>query len=290
VSLKRRINGVLLRTTGYELRKQAGRESGWRRRRSRPGDRLVKRPAFVLCSVRSGSTLLRVLLDSHSQIHAPPELHLGDVAVRVRGRYSERWLREAGLEPKLLEYLLWDRVLHRELQGSGKLHIVNKNPTDVFIVDRIRECWPDARLIFLLRHPLSIARSRQRARPQDTAERNHAMVLRYCNALEAARQAHPGLTVRYEELAENAAAVTQQVCGFLGVRWEAEMLEYGRFDHGRFGPGLGDWTPNIRSGRIQPPGPPPAPDEIPDELRDICTAWAYLPAQAPAGAQRVTSR
>jgi hypothetical protein len=285
VSWKRRINGVLSRTTGYELRKQP---RGGAAARRRSGDRMVKQPAFILCSVRSGSTLLRVLLNSHSQLHAPPELHLGDVSVNVKGRYSEKWLREARLEPKLLEYLLWDRVLDRELQRSGKRYIVNKNPTDVFVADRIRECWPDARLIFLLRHPLSIARSRHRARPQDTVERNHEMVLRYCNALQGAREAHPGLTVRYEDLTADPAAVTQEVCAFLGVGWEAEMLEYGRFHHGRFGPGLGDWTENIKSGSIRPPGPMPSPDEIPHALRDICAAWGYIPARTSPG--QVTSR
>jgi hypothetical protein len=255
------------------------------RKRSRD-DRLVRQPAFILCSVRSGSTLLRVLLNSHSQVHAPPELHLGDVGVDVKGRYSERWLREAGLDPQLLEYLLWDRILHRELLSSGKRLIVNKNPTDVFIADRIRECWPEARLFFLLRHPVAIARSRGRARPQDPPEGNHRMVLRYCNALETARQTHPGLTVRYEALASDPARVTKEVCAFLGVDWEPGMLDYGRFDHGRFGPGLGDWTEKIKTGRIQPPEPPPAPDEIPHELRDICAAWGYLPAEA---ARTVTS-
>jgi Sulfotransferase family len=291
VSWKERLNGLLVRSTGYELRKQRTRAYSWRRRTvPRPNDRLVREPTFILCSVRSGSTLLRVLLDSHSKIHAPPELHLGDVGVRVKGRYAERWLGEIGLEPGQLNYLLWDRMLHRELYGSGKQQIVSKNPTDVFIADRIRECWTDARFIFLLRHPVTIAESRQRVRPQDAPGRNLATVLRYCNALEEARQAHPGLTVRYEDLVADPAAVTRQVCRFLGVRWEAGMLEYGRFDHGRSGPGLGDWTDKLKSGRIQGPGPLPAPGDIPVELRDIAAAWGYLALTAPIASPPVTTR
>jgi hypothetical protein len=287
VSWKRRVNDLMVRTTGYELRRRQASGYSWRRKGGRPGDRLVRKPGFILCSVRSGSTLLRVLLDSHSQIHSPPELHVGDLEVRVKGKYGERWLREIGLRPERLEYLLWDRLLHRELQSSGgKRYIVNKNPTDVFIADRLRECWPDAHFIFLLRHPMAIAQSRQRARPQDPPDRNLTRVLRYCNALEAARQAHPGLTVRYEDLAADPETVMRQVCGFLEVRWEAEMLDYGKFDHGRFGPGLGDWTEKLKSGRIQPPRPLPAPDEIPAELRDLCAAWGYPTAPAP---QQVTS-
>ena len=61
------------------------------------------------------------------------------------------------------------------------------------------------------------------------------------------------------------------------------MLDYGRFEHGRMRPGLGDWSPNIKSGRVQPPKPLPGPDEVPEALRPLATAWGYLPAAAPAG-------
>ena len=262
-----------LRARGYELRRAGSRP---RRAVAGPGDRLLHKPAFILCSVRSGSTLLRVLLDSHSQIHAPLELHLRDLVVESRSVYSDRALKAIALDTRELQYLLWDRLLHRELTHSGKRVLVNKTPSDVFIADRLLECWPDARLIFLLRHPAAIAASRQAVRPQDGADRNAATVLRYGEALERARSAYPGLTVRYEDLARDPRAVTQDVCRFLGLPWEAIMLEYGRFDHGGYRAGLGDWKDKIRSGRVQEPPPPPA--EIPPQLIDLSAAWGYLPA------------
>ncbi len=273
---KRNLKVALARTTGYELRRMGGHR---RRRAGLPGDRMVTAPAFILCTVRSGSTLLRVLLDSHSQIHAPQELHLRDVAVKMRTGYAEQALGEIGLDTRQLEYLLWDRVLHRELEFSGKQHVVNKTPTDVFIVDRLLECWPDARFIFLLRHPLAVARSRQELRPDEAEESNVAMVLRYGEALELARRAHPGFSVRYEDLVADPKGITQQLCGFLGVPWEPQMLEYGRFDHGRYRPALGDWKDKIKSGRVQPAAPLPPADEVPPALRALCADWGYLPRE-----------
>jgi hypothetical protein len=278
VGLKRSVNAALLRTTGYRLQRPARRV-----RRApgelRAGDRLLEAPAFIMCTVRSGSTLLRVLLDSHSQIHSPHELHLRDMRVEIRSDYSRKSLREAGLDEDRLRHLLWDRVLHRELAESGKSLLVNKTPNDVFIAAEIRECWPDARFIYLLRHPGAIARSRQAARPQDTPEQNARMILRYGRALEEARRTQRGLTVRYEDLASDPARLTQELCAFLGVPWEERMLDYGSFDHGAYKSGLGDWTEKIKSGRIQPPEPPPPAEEIPEQLVGLARDWGYLPAE-----------
>jgi hypothetical protein len=245
----------------------------------RPGDRLLERPAFILCSVRSGSTLLRVLLSSHSQIHCPHELHLRHIGVRVRQGFPRKALAEAGLDKRHLRYLLWDRVLHRELAASGKRLLVNKTPNDVFIADRILECWPDARFIFLLRHPAAIARSRGAIRRRETPEQNAARVAKFCSAVEDARRRHDGLTVRYEDLAADPAATTQRLCEFLGVEWEPGMLEYGEHGHGGFKPGLGDWSEKIKSGRVQAAEPPP--DEMPPGLEGIARAWGYLQVSSP---------
>ena len=286
---KRRVNQTLSRTTGYELRKSdssSGSEAGPRRRRGRfgelrPGDRLVAAPVFVLCTLRSGSTLLRVILNSHSQIHAPHELHLRYISVSLDRKWSERSMKEMGLHQSGLEYLLWDRLLHRELSASGKRMIVDKTPNNVFIADRIRECWPDARFIFLLRHPAAIARSRRELLPDDTDDdKNVDLIRRYCAALESARQTYDGLTVRYEDITADPDATTRRLSEFLGVEREPGMLDYGQFDHGRYRSGLGDYADKIKSGEIQPADPPP--EHVPEALREACAAWGYSTGSAEA--------
>jgi hypothetical protein len=290
VSWKKRLNRLLVRATGYELRsatKPSRARTGRRRSPSvpaepRPGDRLVKAPAFILCTLRSGSTLLRVLLNSHSQLHSPQELHFRYMTLELTAKWSERSMAALGLDSSTLEYLLWDRILHRELTASGKEQIVCKTPNDVFIVDRLVECWPDARLIFLLRHPAAILKSRQALGGNIDPEENLELIKSYCEALERARLRFDGLTVRYEELTASPERVTREVCSFLGVPWEPEMLEYGRFDHGAYRAGLGDWMDKIKSGEVRSAEPLPAGEEIPPELRDVAAKWGYLPADEPA--------
>jgi len=268
VALKKTLNDALTRATGYQLQRAGGGAA----KRLRGGDRLIQAPVFVICTLRSGSTLLRVLLDSHSQIRSPHELHLRYVSVHFDQKWSERSMKELGLDTRAADYLLWDRILHRELTASRKSIIADKTPNNVFIVDRLREAWPDARFIFLLRHPGAIARSREKYKGEGADE----LIIKYVEALEAARQTYDGHTVRYEDLTANPERELRKICDFLGVPYEATMLDYGQFDHGRYKSGLGDWNEKIKSGAIQPPEPPPPLDEIDPALREMCAKWGYL--------------
>jgi hypothetical protein len=240
-------------------------------------DRLVASPVFLLSSVRSGSTLLRVVLNSHSQIRAPHEMHLRGLHVTIDQRKSViAAMEEAKLDARELEYLLWDRIMHRELVRSGKSIFVDKTPQNVQIYKRLRRGWPQARYIFLLRHPASITDSLNRAKARPDYEVAKNRVLTLASSLDEARAALKGHTVRYEDLTADPAGVTRGICDFLGVRWEPGMLDYGSQDHGTFRPGIGDWSPNIKTGTIVAARPLPAPDELPADLLAQARAWGYV--------------
>lgn len=154
MSMLRKLNSKLAQATGYQIRRAptppAATTAGSlgaipAPRGSRPArpdpvapqapavdpavDRLLERPVFILTSVRSGSTLLRMMLGAHSRLHAAHELHLTGIEVYFKpGTPTERSLRTLGLGHEQLEGLLWDRALHRELVKSGKQFIVEKTP------------------------------------------------------------------------------------------------------------------------------------------------------------------
>lgn len=243
-----------------------------------PRRRLVTSPVFVLCSVRSGSTLLRVLLNSHSQICAPHELHLRYLRVHVEQPYARKSVELLGLDARELEHMLWDQMLYRQLMASGKPVVVDKSPSNTGIWPRLVECWPDARFIFLLRHPAAIVASYMRGHDDRTVDRSARHIRGYLERIEAARAELPGVTIRYESLTSEPERETRRICAFLGVDWQRQMLDYGAYDHGPFKAGVGDWSKQIRSGRITPARD--MPSDVPDELRDIARAWGYLDGEA----------
>jgi hypothetical protein len=241
-------------------------------------DRLLERPVFIMSTVRSGSTLLRALLNAHSEIHAPHELHIRRLRVTIRTSIAAKSMNLLDLNEADLEHLLWDRVLARELTLSGKKVFVDKTPSNTWAYDRIRTVWPDARFIFLLRHPASIAESWADA---NTHRWNRTEALndsvRYMKALQRVRENVSGLTVRYEDLTADPEAVTRQICEFLEVPWEERMLDYGHANQ-EFPKGVGDWSETIKSGTVQRGRQTPtALEDVPKRLRPMCRRWGYLP-------------
>jgi hypothetical protein len=241
----------------------------------------VERPVFILSAVRSGSTLLRCILNTHSQIYAPHELHLPSAKVEVPTWYAERALRTAGFVGEELDFLLWDRILHRLLEASKKSVIVEKTPGNSLSWRRLSQCWPRARHIFLLRNPAHIVRSALLVGP-DPESKVVPIVLSMIDGVEDARRELPGLTVRYEDLVSEPVETTKAVCAYLDVEWEPTMLEYGEVDHGPFEPGIGDFGDAIRSGRVQPRTESPDAAPVPDYLEERCARWGYVPETTDA--------
>lgn len=268
----------LPQTEATLARPPAGQVAASARPPARPDtDRLLRAPVFVLSAPRSGSTLLRVLLNSHSQLHSPHETHFRRITVRFTTEPANQAMEAAGHNLADVEHILWDRLLHRELALSGKEFLVEKTPSNVFVWNRLATCWPDARFVFLIRHPYSIARSWHEGspekRPMEEAVRH---TREYMRTLEQARQHLSGHTLRYEDLTADPESSTRALCERLGLPWEPTMTEYGRHDHGDFTKGIGDWTDKIKSGSVQPGRPLPDPGEIPEGLRPMARAWGYL--------------
>lgn len=274
---KRATRAVRRGRTQWLARRARGRAGGPAQSPATAGtdpQRLVPSPVFLLSSVRSGSTLLRVVLNSHPQVCAPHEMHLRRVKVNISHPNADAGMTALGLSARDLENLVWDRVLHLQLQLTGKSVIVDKTPQNTFDWQRLLRAWPDARYLVLLRHPVDVYDSIRRAWGKSGSEDAHyALTTKYARALAEAREQLPNLTVRYEDFVADPAKGSRDICEYLGVEWDESMLRYAEHDHGAYRGRLGDWSKTIRSGVIRPPKT--GPREIPPQLREACELLGY---------------
>jgi Sulfotransferase family len=219
------------------------------RRRPRPGGP----PApFVVGVGRSGTTLLRLMLDSHPELAIPPETGFVPNVVRACGR---RGAAPAELIALLREQRSWgdfdldEAELRRRFEaapqldagtalrslyglyaeGQGKARWGDKTPAYVKRMPMIERALPEARFVHVIRDGRDVALSRARralrepAPPERAAETWRKRILR---AREQAKRLDHYLEVRYEDLVTDTEATLRKVAAAIELDWDPAMLRY----------------------------------------------------------------
>jgi len=214
-------------------------------------------PFFIVGSGRSGSTLLRMILASHSRIAIPPETWfliplceqiplerpLDASAVEkaiaiMTGHY--RW-PDMGVdasafrqevtsvkEPYLKDVV--EIVYRKHLKEEGKTRWGDKTPGYIKIVPELAKLYPDARFIHLVRDGRDVAKSFQSTGwygpllHDNTREWTEALA--YETRWSRSALASKILSVRYEDMIGDSEAIVRKICAFLGEEFEPQMLSW----------------------------------------------------------------
>ena len=218
---------------------------------------------FIVANPGSGTTLLRMMLDAHSEMAIPPETHfIPDVIQRAReirkttGRKptpdeltgvitgNRRWA-DFGLDESELRKRMdrdGEANARRALrafyslyaEGQGKARWGDKTPDYLLVMNRIGQTLPEARFIHLIRDGRDVAVSRRRWRAKAGAEDRPVSAWasqwrRWIDTgREQAEKVDDYIELRYEDLVTDTEPALRRVCEFAGLGFEAEMLEYHR--------------------------------------------------------------
>ena len=196
-------------------------------------------PLFLVGALRSGTTMLRLMLDGHASIRIPFEFDFAVDAISDGGRYPE--------VSAYLDYL----SSHRIFQATGLLsnaqlsyhELVRSYLTQVRDRDRkpivggtlhrhfehLPGLWPNARYLHLLRDGRDVARSAVRMGWAGNAYMAADVWLLAEEAWDRLRHQVPSEQlheVRYEQLVHDPEGVLRGVCEFLGLPYDPNMLRY----------------------------------------------------------------
>ena len=127
-------------------------------------------PVFVLCNGRSGSTLLRFLLDAHPQLACPPETNLPAMAAQLATVWSliegAPLSAERGDEPPVIPdaAIAGVRRTMDEMTGSylarrGKKRYCDKSLGAARFAELLLRVYPEAKFLCLYRHPMDVIAS-----------------------------------------------------------------------------------------------------------------------------------
>jgi protein-tyrosine sulfotransferase len=197
---------------------------------------------------RSGTTLLRMMLDSHRRICCGPESSLFR-----RRAVDTRWLAgRFGFSHDEVRSI-YDSAVSRPafiegfaalcMRKAGKARWAEKTPRNISRIEEIFRCFPAARFVHVLRDGRDVACS-LRTHPRHKVVNGQLVptgirkpiagcARRWVRDIESSRRwwADPRfMTVRYEDLVLNARPALEALLTFLGEEWDEGMLAHAAAD------------------------------------------------------------
>lgn len=199
------------------------------------------KPIFIGGLMMSGTSLARKLLGRHSRLFAGLETHWFSEEFRTTWRdpdsRRQRWMCEFfEVEPAHADELrrqsenafeYFARFMSHCTARAGKQRWVEKTPDNIRHTDLIRERWPEARVVHVVRDYRDVCASWKVNRKQPVDE--------FIAAAQENVDALGGTLgtssdwyseVRYEDLVTRPEATLRSLCGFIGERFEPAMAEY----------------------------------------------------------------
>ncbi len=192
-------------------------------------------PAFIVGFNRSGTTLLRIMLDSHPNISAGPETHF---LVDLKRIFTKHWdqLRLYGFDEaywyrKIAEF--FSSFQEDYARRRGKVMWVEKTPAYTLHLDFIERLFPGVKIIHIVRNPYDVIASVRKRAGYIRALKSVILWKRYVLAAMAYGRRSPNrfLQIKYEDLVAHPEAVLKQVLAFLEQPWNPAVLEFSRYPH-----------------------------------------------------------
>jgi len=216
------------------------------------------RPVYIVSSPRAGSTLLRLILDNQPNIAIPPPGYLfnlvypylysyGDLSIEANFRQLvedvlatptvKRWPIDVGTDDivsaagETRTFAFIYEFLHRAYaELSGKPRWGQKSPRNGVWMEEIREMFPAAQFIHLIRVGRDVAIDLADA--GFWPETVHGGAIRWRDCMRAVAALAPSfgpeqlLEIKYEDLCENPEATLKQMCDFLGEDFDPRHLHH----------------------------------------------------------------
>jgi Sulfotransferase family len=203
-------------------------------------------PVFVLCAGRSGSTLLRFLLDAHPDLACPPETNIPALC----GQLATVWSLIEGAPlsanrgdepPEIPDAAIAgvrdtvDRMVGSYLVRRGKQRYCDKSLGTARFAYLLTRIWPESRFLCLYRHPMDVIASGIEACPwglngygfdgyiAETPGNAVWALARFwadnVSVIRAAEDQYPQRChrVRYEDLVADPQGTADAIFTFLGV-------------------------------------------------------------------------
>jgi hypothetical protein len=211
-------------------------------------------PIFVVGSMRSGSTLLRLILDSHPNIAIGPETGFmgGLLATRTipNWKFGDGWYRRLGWRDEEFDACLrsfFGSVLERYAVEQGKPRWGEKTPFHTSHMPLMARIFPDAVFVGIVRHPGAVASSLRKSFHYTFADALSYWSATNLDMVRAASDLGERFALcRYEDLVDEGEPVLQELLGWLGEPWSPDVLAHHRVQREKGAPRVVEGSTSTR--------------------------------------------
>ncbi|SFN09092.1 tetratricopeptide repeat-containing sulfotransferase family protein [Dokdonella immobilis] len=196
-------------------------------------------PVFVVGFPRSGTTLLEQMLSAHPAFMSADERPMVQRMLehlRQQGLDYPAALAQLGAgQCATLRDIYWQEAA-KTVQRSDGVRLIDKHPLNFLALPLIRRIFPEAPLIFCVRHPCDSLLSSYMQNFRDprlaaecaSIERLADLYLRLGQRWIRDSQLYPGrlLVSRHEDLIADAEAHLRRIADFLGIEDSTSMLDF----------------------------------------------------------------
>lgn len=193
-------------------------------------------PIFVVGCPRSGTTLLRQILDSHPSISCGPETRF---LWGLRTIEERNWTTLVGFGLTLDEWRANARTLFesfhlRYAERQGKHRWADKSPDYALMLDWVNELYPEAQVVHIVRDPRDVIDAWRRFYGNRSIHRAARSWVRYVRAAHdfASMQVEEKMKeLRYEDLVREPEQTLRSLFEWLGEPWDDSVLRFGERKH-----------------------------------------------------------
>jgi hypothetical protein len=199
-------------------------------------------PVFVVGAMGSGTTLMRLILDSHPNIAIAQETGFMRAVLANKWipfwKFGGEWYGRIGLTERELDAHLrnlYDTVFQRFAEQQGKRRWGDKTPYHTWHMSHAARVFPNAVFVATVRHPGAVATSlHSRFRYDWPKSVGHWMRSNLQLVHQAGELGDRLLLCRYEDLVVEPEGTIRELLDWLGEPWAPQVLKH-NIVHGQRG-------------------------------------------------------
>jgi len=207
---------------------------------------------FIVGVGRSGTTLLRLMLDAHPELSIPPETHFIPRLSQLDNKASS--LREEFIEtitqsPTWIDFQIPEKAFREKLKEINPFTVSrglkcfyqlyanrfkkyrwgDKTPPYNLHMTSIQELFPQAHFIHIIRDGRDVALSLRHlwfGPGEDIREQASDWLSRIHKSQQQAQTLQHYMEIRYEDLVTNPKSVLKKICKFIDISYNVQMQRY----------------------------------------------------------------